>query len=89
MSQPRGTWFKNIEYLTWDLEGYLRWKDRVIEHFDEAYARSERSTEYARELARRCAILDRDGVVPSALTVLCTWQEPSALLIHRTLPGNS
>jgi hypothetical protein len=77
--QDCSSWFKNIEHVTQDAEGQILWKGCVIEHFDSAHAQSTLSTEYVRELARRCVILEQQNVLPSVLTVICTWQEPSTL----------
>lgn len=78
-SQDCSPWFQNIEHITRDAEGQILWKGHVIEHFDLAQAENTRSREYVRELARRCVILEQHNVIPSVLTVICTWQEASKL----------
>ena len=76
VNQDCSPWFQNIEHVTRDAEDQILWKGHVIEQFDPSQAQSTRSIEYVRELARRCVILERQNVVPSVLSVICTWQEP-------------
>jgi hypothetical protein len=73
----RRPWFKGIAHLTLHPAGFVLWKGQTVEHFELSYAYSGRSTAYATELARRCAILEASGATPTVSTVLCTWQEPT------------
>jgi hypothetical protein len=75
----RRPWFKGIENLLLDEVGYVCWKGHTVEHFELPYAYSDGSTAYAQEIARRCAILDAHGVVPTTHAIVW-WDKTLKLL---------
>jgi hypothetical protein len=79
----RWPWFKGIENLLLDHVGYVRWKGQIVEHFELAYAYSDESTAYAREIARRCAVLDAHGITPSTHAVV--WWDKTIQLLPREI----
>jgi len=70
----RWPWYKDIEHLTLDHVGYVRWKAHIVEHFEPAYAYGEESTAYAHEIARRCSFLESHGVKPTTRAIVW-WEE--------------
>lgn len=68
-------WLHGVEHLTRDHEGYVRWKGIPIEHFSSGYAASEEAEPYVKELARRCAILEQQGITPNTTRVVWRWND--------------
>lgn len=68
-------WFHGVKHITRDHQGYVRWKGISIEHFSGTYAHSDEAAKALRELARRCAILESQGVVPDTNSVVWRWVE--------------
>jgi hypothetical protein len=83
----RWPWYKEIEHLTLDHEGYVRRKGREVEHFELAYAYGARSTEYAKEIARRCAFLEEHGVEPTTHAIV-HWEKALASIPNADYQGN-
>lgn len=73
----RWPWYKEIEHLTLDHVGYVRWKGQVVEHFESPYAYSDKSTEYAKEIGRRCTFLEDNRVKPTTRAIVW-WEETLA-----------
>jgi|SRR5579864_6721579 len=82
----RWPWFKGIEHLLLDHVGYVCWKGHTVEHFELPYANSEESTPYAREIARRCAILDAHGIAPTTHAIVW-WEKTLASLPKQVRDG--
>lgn len=68
-------WFHNVEHLTRNHEGYVLWKGAAVEHFSARYAASEEAADAARELARRCMILEGKGIIPDTNSVIWRWTD--------------
>ena len=68
-------WFHGIEHLTIDHKGYVRWKGKIVEHYDAPWQGSQEAKVQAEEVARRCRHLESIGVVPSTANVIWTWVE--------------
>ncbi len=66
-------WFHDVEHLTRDHEGYVRWKGHQVEHYDAPWCYSEEARKSAEEVARRCRLLEYVGEVPSTANVIWRW----------------
>lgn len=75
----RWPWYKGIENLLLDHVRYVCWKGHIVEHFELPYADGDESNAYAREIARRCAILDAHGITPTTHAVVWWDQTIEAL----------
>lgn len=62
-----------IKELTFDGEGYIFWKGAEIEHFNDPT--SESMADQAKEMARRCQILELRGIKPDTMTAVWKWDE--------------
>ncbi len=64
-------WLFDIEHLTIDHIGNVRWRDHIVEHYtfnnDDSVARLRVE---ATELARRCAQLEQRQITPSIAAIL-------------------
>jgi hypothetical protein len=69
------TWFHGIEHMTFDDDGYLRWKGQTIERLDPDVALSEAFKGRARILEARCRHLEERGEPINKRTVVLTWGE--------------
>lgn len=76
-TKPEGytrPWFLGIEHMTQDLDGYILWKGKKVEHFCFAQYRQgnweERQREEAERLARICHELEEGGITPTTDSVL-------------------
>ena len=67
-------WFHGIEHLTTDHEGYVRWKGKVVEHFNSPWRWTEEARKQAEEVARRCRQLESIGVPHSTTTAVWLWE---------------
>jgi hypothetical protein len=81
-TKPEGytkPWFHDVEHLTRDLEGYVYWKDKQIEHF--SFRNYDEERVEAQQLGRLCAQLEELGaeVTFQAMYSLRHDQGPSAL----------
>jgi hypothetical protein len=68
-------WFHGIEHLTFDNEGWLRWKGHTIERFEPDFAQSDAAKGKARILAARCRHLEQIREPVNKKTVVLTWGE--------------
>jgi hypothetical protein len=66
-------WFHGVEHLTRDQEGYVYWKGNTVEHITGNLVLNDEGKAYALELARRCAILEAQGLTPTTRDVVWTW----------------
>lgn len=66
-------WFHGVEHITRNHEGYVLWRGKPIEHFSGDYAGSDEAATYVKELARRCAILEAQGITPDTNHVVWRW----------------
>jgi len=68
-------WFHGIEHLTIDWEGYVYWKNKHIEHFTLCWAYSKEAFKQAKELERRCKLLEYVCQNVNSLTVIWKWKD--------------
>ncbi len=72
-------WFLGIENLTRDHEGYVYWKNKQVEHYDHDHWCSEgwqeRMFQDAKELERRCKILEGVGLPVNTISTAWSWPE--------------
>ena len=68
-------WLNGIEHLTIDHVGYVYWKGRQVEHYNQPWAWSESGQASAQELARRCRLLEERGVPVSCSNAIWNWEE--------------
>lgn len=68
-------WFHEIENLTIDHTGYVRWKGQIVEHYSYPPGSLEESKAAATELARRCQILESRGEVPTNRNTIWKWED--------------
>lgn len=66
-------WFHGIENMTIDHVGYVHWKSAIIEHYEQPWAYSKDAKDNARELKRRCEILESKGIPLNITTVIWNW----------------
>ena len=64
-----------IEHLVMAPDRYISWHGRNVEHYDEGLRRSQNGRRQAREIARRCRILEQRREIVTT-TVVWTWREP-------------
>lgn len=74
-------YFLGIEHMTRDQEGYVYWKGVQVEHYDHDYWASEgwqeRMLKDAKELERRCKIVEAAGLEVNTSTVIWNWDDYS------------
>jgi len=68
-------WFHGIENMTIDHVGYIYWKGIVVEHYERPWAYSEEAKESAKELERRCKILESKDIPLSVTTAIWRWEK--------------
>lgn len=68
-------WFHGIENLLIDDVGYIYWKGKVVEHYECPWAYSEAAKRAAKELAKRCRVLEERGEVPTNHNAIWTWPD--------------
>ena len=68
-------WFHDIEHLTRDHLGYVRWKGQIVEHYDSRGCYTEKAKQDAEEVARRCRHLETLGETPDTQKVIWRWEE--------------
>jgi len=68
-------WFHGVEHLTYDHEGYVRWKNLPVEHFSPSFAHTEAARQYVQELAQRCLAIEARGETPSTESAVWRWPE--------------
>lgn len=73
-------WFRGIEHLTQDTEGYIYWKGHQVEHYSFHDADAELAA--AHELAARCLWLESQDTPITSQTAV--WQWPETRTEHRT-----
>lgn len=66
-------WLHGIKNLTKDNEGYVYWKGTQVEHY--SFSDAERERESAKEIARRCSILEDRGDAISVNSVVWNWED--------------
>jgi hypothetical protein len=74
--KPQGytvPWLHDIEHLTRDHQGFVRWKGHQVEHYDSPWCYSEEGRKAAEEVARRCWLLEYMGEVPTTEKVIRRW----------------
>lgn len=79
----KGEWFLGIENLTYDHKGYVRWRGRVVEHYDYDFWRTPgwkiRQDRAARSLRDVCLKLEARGIVPTIDRVMEVYREAESL----------
>ncbi len=68
------SWLHGIEHLTRDHEGYVYWKGSHVEHYSFG-SKYEEEKKAAKELARRCRILESRGIKPTCNTAVWLWKD--------------
>ena len=71
----RKPWLHNVENLTIDHTGYVRWRGTIVEHYNLSSAYSAESKLEAQELGRRCALLEAKGIKPTTRTAVWEWED--------------
>lgn len=71
--------FLGIENMTRDQEGFVYWKGVQVEHYDHDYWASEgwydRMVKDAKELERRCKIIEDAGLKVNTSSVIWNWEK--------------
>jgi hypothetical protein len=65
--------FHDVEHLTRDHQGFVRWKGHQVEHYDSPWCYSGEAREAAEEVGRRCRLLEYMGEVPTTEKVIWRW----------------
>jgi len=68
-------WLHDVENLTIDHTGYVRWRGTMVEHYDLSWAYSAKAEVQAQELGRRCRILESRGEKPTTHNAIWTWED--------------
>ena len=68
-------WLHGVEHLTRNHEGYVLWKGDEIEHWSGDLPYSAEGMVAAKELARRCVVLERTGEKINTNTVVWNWED--------------
>lgn len=68
-------WFHGIEHLAINHEGFVFWKGQEVEHYTLSWAYSDEAKRSAEEIARRCRVLEVEGVTPTTRSVIWDWRE--------------
>ncbi len=92
--KPQGytvPWFHDIEHLTRDHQGFVRWKGHEVEHYDSSWCYSEEARRAAEEVARRCRLLEYMGEVPTTEKVIWRWpvHEDSKSIVRLAFPAHA
>lgn len=66
-------WFLDVENMTQDLEGFIYWRGVQVEHY--SHMDYNKALKEARELERRCLILESRGIKPTSKTAIWGWSE--------------
>ncbi|MFN6475335.1 hypothetical protein [Nostoc sp. DedQUE07] len=75
---PGCHWFYGIENLTQDVDGYVRWKGQVVEHFsfrDDDVAFGDDKAEAAQRLAERCKHLESINAPICIANTVCKLED--------------
>ncbi len=72
-------WFHGIRHLTIDVMGYVYWKGHLVECYRPKWAQTKTASKYANEIARRCRVLEKKGIVCDLRTVVVEWKESTIL----------
>jgi len=75
LSGYKAPWFHGIEHLTTDHQGYVRWKGKVVEHYDSPWRWSAKAKKQALELADRCRHLESIGVELTVHNLIFVWEK--------------
>lgn len=78
VTKPEGytqPWFRGIEHLTRDHEGYVYWKGQRVEHYSGSVVHSDEGKAEAEELTARCQHLERIGVTVNSMNAIWKWEE--------------
>ena len=67
--------FHGIPDLTIDQSGFVYWKNQQIEHYTLSWAYSLEAKKAAKELVRRCKIIEARGELINTTTVVLQWLE--------------
>ena len=70
--------FHGIAHMTYDQQGYVRWKGYIVEHFSSFYAYTDEAAAYAQRVAKRCQYLEAAGKELSMRTVVWDWCDERA-----------
>ena len=54
-------WLHGIEHLVMAPDGYVSWRNEIVEHYDECLRTSADGNRQAIKIARRCRILEEIG----------------------------
>jgi len=68
-------WLHGVENLTIDHTGYVKWKGTIVEHYSHSPTEFAEREDAAKELGRRCAILEGRGETPTMHNVIWTWPD--------------
>lgn len=68
-------WFHGIEHLTINHQGYVLWKGKAVEHYDNPWRWTEEAKAAAEEVASRCRILEERGEAPNVNNVIMKWPD--------------
>lgn len=68
-------WFHGVENITYDHEGYVRWRNLPVEHFSASFAHTDAARQYVQELAQRCLAIEARGETPSTESAVWRWPE--------------
>jgi hypothetical protein len=63
-----------IEPMTRDHEGYIYYKDKQVEHYDNHYVHSLQAKRDLAELRNRCVYLERRGIEMSFSNIIWGWE---------------
>ena len=68
-------WFHDIEHLTRDHSGYVRWKGIAVEHYESPWCYTADARAAAEDVAQCCRLLDSIGETPTITKVAWQWND--------------
>jgi hypothetical protein len=68
-------WFHGVENLTIDHYDYVLWKGQRVEHFNPAWAWTEKGKRAAEKLAERCKQLEAEGTLVNKMNAILEWKD--------------
>lgn len=70
----RKQWFHGIENLTISHNGYVYWKNSMVEHYAPRWAYTKEAAAAAEDLALRCISIEAMGGKPDIVSCILEWR---------------
>ena len=80
-------WFHGVEHMTYDHEGYVRYKGIDVEHFGTKWAWSDEAKEYVKSLADRAARYEKLNIKITSNTMVWSYETVDKLIEDKDTEG--